>query len=74
MTKSVFIRGNFVVAVIRSLQPLFLPSLQHTGIAGEAGHAAFVCSRALALLSWQAGTGWTAPSAAPVVHGALAAT
>lgn len=35
MTKSVFIRGNFVVAVIHSLQPLLLPSLQHTGIAGD---------------------------------------
>lgn len=33
-----------------------------------------LCSRALALLSWQAGTGWTAPSAAPAAHGALAAT
>lgn len=36
--------------------------------------AAFVSSRALAFLSWQAGTGWTVPSAVPVARGALAVT
>lgn len=29
---------------------------------------------ALAFLSWQAGTGWTAPSAVPAVRGASAVT
>lgn len=36
--------------------------------------AAFVSSRALVFLSWQAGMGWSAPSAVPVAHGALAVT
>lgn len=36
--------------------------------------AAFVSSCALVFLSWQAGTGWTAPSAVPVAPGALAVT
>lgn len=33
-----------------------------------------VSSRALVFSSWQAGTGWTAPSAVPVAPGASAAT
>lgn len=36
--------------------------------------AAFVCSHALALLLWQAGMGWTAPSAVPAARGASAVT